>query len=144
MSTLDALQAALAGEHACIYGYGLVGAHVSDGAADRARDAYEIHRARREELNRQIRLRRAEPVAALPAYVVPIEVDGNTSARELAGLLEQRLAVLYADLLSATSVPALRELALATLIETAVLAARWTGDTTALPGIDQVPDPSIP
>jgi hypothetical protein len=139
MSTLGALQAVLAGEHACIYGYGLVGAHVSDRAADRARAAYETHRARREELRRQITLRHAEPVAALPAYVVPIEVDDDASARELAGLLEQRLAGLYADLVAATSVPALRELALSTLIETAVLATAWTGDTTALPGIDEVP-----
>ena len=142
MSTLDALQAALAGEHACVYGYGLVGAHISDGAADRARAAYQTHRARREELRRQIRLRHGEPVAALPAYVVPIEVDDDASARALAGLLEQRLAVVYADLLTATSVPALRELALTTLVETAVLAARWSGDTTALPGLDEVPNPS--
>ena len=139
MSTLDALQAALAGEHACIYGYGLVGAHVSESAEDLARDGYQTHRARREELTRQIRLRHGEPVAALPAYVVPIEVDDNASARQLAGLLEQRLAVLYADLIEATSVPALRELALMTLIETSVLAARWTGDTFALPGIDEPP-----
>jgi hypothetical protein len=137
MSTLDALQAALAGEHACIYGYGLVGAHVSESAADRARDGYETHRARREELARQIRLRHGEPVAALPAYVVPVEVDDDRSARQLAGLLEQRLAVLYAQLIEVTSVPALRELALTTLIETSVLAARWTGDTVALPGIDE-------
>jgi hypothetical protein len=139
MSTLDALQAALAGEHACIYGYGLVGAHVSESAADRARDGYETHRARREELARQIRLRHGEPVAALPAYVVPVEVDDDRSARQLAGLLEQRLAVLYAQLIEVTSVPALRELALTTLIETSVLAARWTGDTVALPGIDEPP-----
>ena len=139
MSTLDALQAALAGEHACIYGYGLVGAHISAGAADRARDGYETHRARREELARQIRLRHGEPVAALPAYVVPIEVDDDPSARQLAGLLEQRLAVLYADLIEVTSVPALRELALSSLIETSSLAARWTGDTLALPGIDEPP-----
>lgn len=140
MSTLDALQAALAGEHACIYGYGLVGAYVSDSAEDLARDGYQIHRARRRELARQIELRHGQPVAALATYVVPTEVDDDPSARALAGLLEQRLAVLYADLIEATSVPALRELALATLIETSVLAARWTGDTVALPGIDESPE----
>ena len=139
MSTLDALQAARAGEHACIYGYGLVGAHLSD-TEDLARDGYQIHRARRRELARQIELRHGEPVAALATYVVPTEVDDDPSARALAGLLEQRLAVLYADLIEATSVPALRELALATLIETSVLAARWTGDTVALPGIDEPPE----
>jgi hypothetical protein len=70
---------------------------------------------------------------------VPIEVDDDPSARQLAGLLEQRLAVLYADLIEVTSVPALRELALSSLIETSGLAARWTGDTLALPGIDEPP-----
>jgi hypothetical protein len=70
---------------------------------------------------------------------VPVEVDDDRSARQLAGLLEQRLAVLYAQLIEVTSVPALRELALTTLIETSVLAARWTGDTVALPGIDEPP-----
>lgn len=141
MSTLEALQAALAGEHACVYGYGVVGAHAADRDEDDVRAALATHRARREELARQIRLRHAEPVAAQPTYAVPFTVDGPDAARRLAGLLEQRLAVLYADLVSVTSVPALRELAAERLVETAVLVARWTGETTALPGLDEVPEP---
>lgn len=140
-STLDALQASLAGEHACVYGYGLVGAHAAGRDEDDVRTALDTHRARRDQLARQIRLRHAEPVAALPTYAMPFPVDGSAAARRLAGLLEQRLAVLYADLVSVTSVPALRELAAERLVETAVLAARWTGDTTALPGLDDVPEP---
>lgn len=138
MSTLAALQAALAGEHACVYGYGLLGAHAADRDLPDVRTAYDTHRARREELAHQVRIRLAEPVAALPAYEVPIEVTDAGSARELAGLLEQRLAVLYADLVTAASVPALREFAAATLVETALLATRWIGTTTALPGLDAV------
>lgn len=141
MSTLDALQAALAGEHSCVYGYGLVGAHASDADLDDVRAAHEVHRARRRELGHQIRIRHADPVAALPAYAVPFDVDGSDAARELAGLLEQRLAVLYADLVAVTSVPALREYVAGVLVDTAVLATRWTGRTTALPGLDGVPDP---
>lgn len=141
MSTLDALQAVLAGEHACVYGYGLLGAHAGDGDLPDVRSAYETHRARREVLAHQIRIRHAEPVAALAGYEIPIEVIDPASARQLAGLLEQRLAVLYGDLVEITAVPELRELAATTLVETAVLASRWTGETTALPGLDALPEP---
>ncbi len=142
MSTLDVLQAALAGEHACVYGYGLLGAHAAENDLAAVRTAYEIHRARREELSHQIRIRYADPVAALPAYAIPFDVDGPDAARELAGLLEQRLAVLYADLVAATRIPALREYSAGVLVDTAVLATRWTGSTTALPGLDGVPKPA--
>lgn len=142
MSTIGALQAALAGEHACVYGYGLLGAHAADGDLPDVRSAYDVHRTRREELAHQIRIRHAEPVAALGAYAVPIQVTDAQSARRLAGLLEHRLAVLYADLVEVTSVPALREYAAATLVATAGLATRWTGETTALPGLDAVPEPT--
>lgn len=141
MSTLDALQAALAGEHACVYGYGLLGAHASDRDLPDVRAARDLHRDRRELLRHQILIRRSEPVAALPAYVVPVDLDGAQAARTLAALLERRLAVLYADLVAVTSVPDLREFAAGTLVESSVLATRWNGTTTALPGLDGVPAP---
>lgn len=134
MSTLDALQAVLAGEHACVYGYGIVGAHAAEPDADAVREAFETHRGRRDAVAHHIRIRHAEPVAAEPSYDVPFEVDGPEAARRLAGLLEERLAAAYAGLVRATAVPDLRAFAAETLIETAVLAAHWTGDTRALPG----------
>jgi hypothetical protein len=140
MSAVDALQAALAGEHASVYGYGLVGAHT--GNPDLARSAYELHRARRAPLGHLIRLRDGEPVAALPAYETPFTVDGSSSARELATLLERRLAAIYLDLVGITTLPGLRSFAATALIESAELAARWSGETTALPGIDPIPDPA--
>ena len=67
MSITDALQAALAGEHACVYGYGLVGAHAGTREESAARAAYDAHRARRDLVTDQVRARGADPVAALPS-----------------------------------------------------------------------------
>lgn len=140
MSAVDALQAALAGEHACVYGYGLVGAHAGD--SDLARSAYELHRARREPVGHLIRLRDGEPVAALPAYETPFPVHGSSAAHDLAALLERRLAAIYLDLVGITTLPGLRSFAATALTESAELAARWSGETTALPGIDPIPEPA--
>lgn len=136
MSTLEALQAVLAGEHACVYGYGVLGPHVAETDQPAVRSAYETHRSRRDALAEQIRARRAEPVASLAAYAVPFAVDDDRTARRLAGLIEERLASLYADLVAAAEDVTLRETAAQALLETAVLSARWTGRTTALPGLD--------
>ena len=140
MSITDALQAALAGEHACVYGYGLVGAHAGTRAESAARAGYESHRARRDLLTAQVRARGAEPVAALPAYGIPFDVTDAPTASRLAGLLEDRLAPLYADLVAVAANPVLRDLAAGALVETAVRSAGWTGRITALPGLDPVPD----
>lgn len=142
MSTIDALQAVLAGEHACVYAYGVIGAHVTDADEPAARSAFETHRARREPLANQLRLRGHEPVAALPAYAVPIAVDDPRTARQLAALVERRLAVAYADLVAITSLAGLRRFAAVALAEGAALAAAWSGETDALPGLDPVPDPA--
>lgn len=138
MSTLDALQAALAGEHACVYGYGLLGPYVSDGDEPAARAAYDSHRARRDQLAAQVRARSADPVAALAAYAVPFAVVDPATARRLAGQLEERLAPLYADLVRVTTNPALRETAARALVEAAVRSAGWGAPTPALPGLDPV------
>jgi hypothetical protein len=140
VSTLDALQAALAGEHACVYGYGLVGAHAAARDESAARAAYEAHRARRDLFAAQVRARSADPVAALSAYAVPFAVTNATTARRLAGVLEERLAPLYADLVAVAANAELRAIAARALVEASVRSAGWTGRTTALPGLDPVQD----
>lgn len=136
MSAVEALQAALAGEHACIYGYGVVGGNLPDEQAGAARDALEIHRGRRTPLAEQIRLRDAEPVAALAAYELPFPVDDAGSARELAALLERRLAMIYTGLVGLSNLAGVRRLATSALAESARLTARWSGGIPAMPGID--------
>jgi hypothetical protein len=136
VSAVEALQAALAGEHACVYGYGVLGPYAGERHQAAVRAAYETHRSRRDALAEQVRARSAEPVASLPAYATPFQVRNDRTATRLAGLLEERLAPLYADLVAAAENQRLREIAARALRETAVLSARWTGRTTPLPGID--------
>jgi hypothetical protein len=139
MSDVAALQAALAGEHACVFGYGVVGGVLPGEEEQPARDAFDTHRRRRDDLARLLRASGAEPVAALPGYALPVVVRGPAEARQLAGLLEARQAVLLADVVAAATTSALRERAARWLADAAVRGASWSGSVTALPGLDPVP-----
>jgi hypothetical protein len=55
-------------------------------------------------------------------------------------VLEERLAPLYADLVAVAANPVVRDMAARALVEASVRAAGWIGWTTALPGLDPVPD----
>ena len=140
----EAAQAALAGEHAAVYGYGVAGAHLADDEREAAREALDAHRARRDALTAQIDTMGTEPVAALAAYVLPFPVTDATTARQLAGVIEQRLGPLYTDLVAAGSDPDVRALAALAVVDTAVRATRWTGTTSAFPGLDGRPGAPLP
>jgi hypothetical protein len=81
---------ALAGEHAAIYGYGVLGAHLTGPALELARQAEAAHRTRRDAL--LVRLASAEPAppAADPAYTLPFPVTDQASALRLAIGIEER------------------------------------------------------
>ncbi|RIQ34876.1 DUF4439 domain-containing protein [Jiangella rhizosphaerae] len=132
---VDAAQAALAGEHACVYGYGVVGAHLPDGA-EPAHTALAAHRSRRDELAALIAGTGADPVAAEPGYALPSPVTDEASARALAVLLEERLGALYADVVGAATTPELREFAVRGVVMSAVQALSWGGSPVAFPGLD--------
>ena len=139
MSEVAALQAALAGEHACVFGYGVAGGVLTGDEEEPARAAFDTHRRRRDDLARLLRDSGTEPVAALPGYALPLPVRTAAEARELAGLLEARQAVLLADLVAAAGSSALRETAARWLADAAVRGAAWSGAVTALPGLDPAP-----
>ncbi|GGT41860.1 ferritin-like domain-containing protein [Streptomyces chromofuscus] len=131
---LRALQAALAAEHAVVYGYGVVGARIGEKRRTEARAAYDAHRARRDALAREVRALGAEPVAAAAGYALPFQVtDGETAVR-LAAELEDRVAGVYSDLVRAAD-GGRRGLAAAALREAAVRAVRWRGRSVAFPGL---------
>ncbi|MFC5721090.1 DUF4439 domain-containing protein [Streptomyces gamaensis] len=132
--TLTAAQAALAAEHAAVYGYGVVGAHVGEARADAAREAYDAHRARRDAMERTVRELGAAPEAAAAAYALPFPVPDEAAAVRLAAELENRVGAVYAALVGAAS-GALRREAAAALREAAVRAVRWSGDGVAFPGL---------
>ncbi|MFG3657821.1 ferritin-like domain-containing protein [Streptomyces sp. NPDC047706] len=131
---LRALQAALAAEHAAVYGYGVVGGRIGEERRTEARAAYDAHRARRDTLARQVRALGAEPVAAAAGYALPFEVTDRETAVRLAAELEERLAGVYSDLVRAGG-DRLRGTAAAALREAAVRAVRWHGRSVAFPGL---------
>ncbi|MFF2730884.1 ferritin-like domain-containing protein [Streptomyces sp. NPDC058008] len=131
---LRAAQAALAAEHAAVYGYGVLGGRLEGGRRSDARSASDAHRARRDTLARAVRDLGGTPVAALAAYALPFAVRDPASAMRLATVLEDRVAGVYSDLVRAAQGP-LRQDAAGALREAAVRAVRWRGTGVAFPGL---------
>ena len=131
---LEALQAALAAEHAAVYGYGVVGGRIREGRRTEARAAYDAHRARRDALVRAVRDLGGKPVAAAAAYALPFPVPDSAAAVRLAAELEDRVAGVYSDLVRA-AVGEWRSTAAEALREAAVRAVRWRGESVAFPGL---------
>jgi hypothetical protein len=131
---LEALQAALAAEHAAVYGYGVVGGRVRESRRTEARAAYDAHRARRDALVRAVRDLGGRPVAAAAAYALPFQVPDSAAAVRFAAELEERVAGVYSDLVRASTGERRREAAEA-LREAAVRAVRWRGESVAFPGL---------
>ncbi|MEU4134046.1 DUF4439 domain-containing protein [Streptomyces wuyuanensis] len=132
--TLAAAQAALAAEHAAVYGYGVVGGRVGEARRAEAAAAYAAHRARRDTLERTVRDLGGKPVAAQAAYTLPFAVPDTAAAVRLAAVLEDRVAGVYSDLVRAARGPQRHDAAVA-LREAAVRAVRWRGTGVAFPGL---------
>ncbi|MFI8093514.1 DUF4439 domain-containing protein [Streptomyces sp. NPDC086080] len=131
---LRALQAALAAEHAAVYGYGVVGGRVGSERRTEARTAYDAHRARRDALARAVKDAGAAPVAAAAGYALPFPVPDAPAAIRLAARLEDRVAGVYADLVRASTGERRRGAAEA-MREAAVRSVRWSGESVAFPGL---------
>ncbi|WP_329568200.1 ferritin-like domain-containing protein [Kitasatospora sp. NBC_01266] len=132
---VSALQAALAGEHAAVYAFGVIGALIPVGPKrDDARACYAAHQARRDTWQRLLAGAGATPLAAAPGYQLPFAVPDAATAAKLAATVETRLTALYADLVAAAA-GSLR-LAGATALRACTLQAyHWGGAPGALPGM---------
>ncbi|MFI5568307.1 ferritin-like domain-containing protein [Streptomyces sp. NPDC051740] len=131
---LRALQAALAAEHAAVYGYGVVGGRIGKDRRTEARTAYDAHRARRDALVRTVKDAGGAPVAAAAGYALPFPVPDAAAAVRLAAELEDRVAGVYADLVRASGGERRRGAAEA-MREAAVRSVRWNGESVAFPGL---------
>lgn len=134
----DALAAALAAEHAAIFGYGVVGARLTGTAVGQAREAESAHRARRDKLVVELTKAGQTPPAAQPAYALPFPVGDAASAQKLAVQLEERTAAIWRTALGPTT-DGDRKLALDALIDCAQRAARWRRATGQEPGTVPLP-----
>ena len=142
-ATLKATQAALAAEHAAVYGYGVVGGRIGDDRLAEAREGYAAHRSRRDDLVRTVRDMGGRPQSAAPAYALPFAVPDSAAAVRLAAELENRVAAVYADLVRTSDGP-LRRQAAGALREAAVRSVRWRGGGVAFPGLTERAAPAAP
>ncbi|MFE7752277.1 ferritin-like domain-containing protein [Streptomyces sp. NPDC057428] len=136
---LRAAQAALAAEHAAVYGYGALGGRLEGARRGDATAAVDAHRARRDALARTVRDLGGTPVAADAAYALPFAVRDPATAMRLAAVLEERVAGVYSDLVRAARGP-LRQDAAGALREAAVRGVRWRGSGVAFPGLAEKAD----
>jgi hypothetical protein len=131
---VQALQGALAAEHAAIYGYGVAGAMLSGADRATALTDWRLHQQARDTLEAMISKLGATPVAASAAYGLPFTVDDAHSARLLAAVLEDGVTQAYLGVV-AVSDPALRAFGALAMQPPATRAAAWRGTTVAFPGM---------
>ncbi|MEU4289518.1 ferritin-like domain-containing protein [Kribbella sp. NPDC026596] len=134
MTQLEALQAALAGEHAALYGVGVAGGKLSGARFRGATDLYEQHRSNRDQLSALVVAAGKTPVAADPAYDLPQAVTNAATAAALVLLIERRVAAVYGDLVEAAEQPAVRSFAIESLLSAASTQIAWGGAPVAFPG----------
>ncbi|HSS67803.1 MAG TPA: ferritin-like domain-containing protein [Nocardioidaceae bacterium] len=135
---VGAQQACLAAEHAAVYVYGVIGGRIAGLRApadvvERVDESYEFHRGRRDFLDQAIRDLGADPVAAEPAYALPVTPASLRQCQRLARYVENRCTQTYAYAVSLASPQTRGRLAL-DLAATAVRAAAWGARLDAFPG----------
>jgi Domain of unknown function (DUF4439) len=126
---LDALQRALASEHAAIWAYGVAGAFVPGSLSGQLDKAATAHQARRDATERVLIDAGASPVPPEPGYLIPEPVTNAGSAWR--SVVERSPAD-----------PELRVAALDALTAAAVRATRWRAATGTTP--PTVPFPGTP
>ncbi|MFA1549958.1 ferritin-like domain-containing protein [Actinomadura chokoriensis] len=120
-SDAEALRAALAAEHAAVYGYGLLGARLTGALREVAKDMWNGHRAQRDRLESILS---GEPVPAATAYRPRVRVSDARGAARLAVALEDDLVPAYVGLAGASS-PDLRAFAADSAQRAMARSARW-------------------
>ena len=135
---IAALQAALAAEHAAVYGYGVAGALLTGSDQATALADWRSHEEARDTLEAMIVKLGATPVAASAAYTLPFAVTDARSARRLAAALEDGVTRAYLGIV-AVSDTTLRTFGALAMQTPAKRAAAWRGSTVAFPGMSSSP-----
>ncbi len=137
---LPALQQTLAAEHAAVAVYAALGGASSPedpAVADLLRAAYDVHRARRDQLRSEIADLGKEPVAAEAGYEVDLNSREPADLLRVARTTEDRCAGIYAQLV-ASSVDGHRRWAIDALSDSAVRTLTLGGAPEAYPGADEL------
>jgi hypothetical protein len=135
----QALQKALAAEHAAVFLYGVLGARTSGSQQPtlfaRLNSAFDDHRDQRDALTVLVSAKGADPVASLVDYRVPGSVATPGGVTATARTIEQRLTRTYGELVANTS-GADRRWAITSLDRSAVREASFGAATGNFPGLD--------
>jgi hypothetical protein len=109
MTPVEALQKALAAEHAAVHLYGVLGGQASKSRNPvlfrRLDQAYEEHRASRDELSVLVSEKGADPVPAEVDYAVPGPTTTPAQIEGVARTVERRVTVTYGELVENTAGP---------------------------------------
>ena len=158
VGVLSAWQAALAAEHAAIFGYGALGPRLPAADTPLARADEAAHRAVRDATATAVVAAGADPIASRADYPLPHPLDSPLRARRFAVQLETTCASAWRYLLAAASTApitptasttattagallAIRRSGQASLTSSAVRAMRWrarvdpAAPTEPFPGI---------
>jgi len=134
----DALQTALAAEHAAVFVYGALGGQTSQSSNPalygEITDAYVTHRARRDDLIVMIEADGLEPVAAEPGYELPADLSTATAVADRALAIERSCAATYAFVVGSTR-GGERKWAVEALLDAAVRELAFGGTPERLPGL---------
>lgn len=148
MSEVEVLQDVLAGEHAAVYVYGVLGARTSQSATPdlylTLRGAYDVHRARRDDLTGRLAAEGVTPVAGATAYEVPagLETSEGVTGEGVTGAalaLERSCAEGYAAAVAGTTGER-RAWAIDALNDAAVRELGLRGTPEMFPGADEYAD----
>jgi hypothetical protein len=143
----DAWQAALAAEHQAVFGYGVLGPHLTGADQQLAVSSSDAHESLRDRTEATLAAARLTPDGPQADYPVLYPVPARTSALALAVRLEDdcasawRFLYLRAASTSGQRASQLRASAQTALTASAVRAARWRSivtpshATTPFPGI---------
>ena len=140
----EALQKALAAEHAAVWGYGVVGATLGFEARDPAAAAENAHRDVRDRVITLLAGRSGAPAGAEGGYTLPFPVLSAVDAAALGVVLEDGVAAAWVRVLDQAAERSTRELAVRALSAAEVRAVAWRTAankapvTTALPGLPAV------
>jgi len=136
-ATVEALQTALAAEHAALHVYGFLGARTSESGQPlvfaEIRDAYATHRTWRDLLTRKLVEAGAEPAPAAPSYELPTTPPTVAGVLLAASDLEARCAETYAYVVASTSSDD-RRWAIGALTRAAVRQVAYAEDPGPFPG----------
>lgn len=137
--TLEALQRALAGEHAALWAYSLALAFVPPEWAARARADIEAHTRLRGQITTTLTEVTERPVSAQPAYSPPQPVVDAVSAGALLVAAESDAIAGWRSVLERSAAEPLRQAALRAMIECTARVTFWRQVTDRSPVVPVFP-----